>query len=112
MLLVNLAAVAITTGVVSLSLALVGLGSVAGFINHAAWISIQMMDVLVIGSTKIPGMILHCDGFAELTAYSILVAYFTLLFYLHRTRSQGSAVIWLLPPVVIIAGLLIGLVKI
>jgi len=70
------------------------------------------MDMLVIGSTKIPGMILHCDGFAELTAYSILVAYFTLLFYLHRTRSQGSAVIWLLPPVVIIAGLLLGLVKI
>ena len=112
MLLVNLAAVAITTGVVSLSLALVGLSSVAGFVNHAAWISIQMMDVLVIGSTKIPGMILHCDGFAEWIAYSILVAYFTLLFYLHHTRSQGSAVIWLLPPVVIIAGLLLGLAKI
>ena len=112
MLLVNLAAVAITTGVVSLSLALVGLSSVAGFINHAAWISIQMMDTLVIGSTKIPGMILHCDGFAEWIAYSVLVAYFTLLFCLHRARSQRSAVIWLLPPVVIIVGLLLGLAKI
>ena len=112
MLLVNLAAVAITTGVVSLSLALVGLSSVAGFINHAAWISIQMMDTLVIGSTKIPGMILHCDGFAEWIAYSVLVAYFTLLFCLHRIRSQRSAVIWLLPPAVIVAGLLLGLAKI
>jgi competence protein ComEC len=112
MLLVNLAAVAITTGVVSLSLALVGLGSVAGFINHAAWISIQMMDTLVIGSTQIPGMILHCNGFAEWIAYSILVAYFTLLFCLHRIRSKSSAVIWLLPPLVIIAGLLLGLAKI
>ena len=92
--------------------ALVGLDSFAGFINHAAWISIQMMDTLVIGSTNIPGMILHCDGFAEWIAYSILVAYFTLLFCLHRTRSQSSAVIWLLPPVVIIAGLLLGLAKI
>jgi competence protein ComEC len=112
MLLVNLAAVAITTGVVSLSLALVGLGSVAGFINHAAWVSIQMMDTLVIGSTQIPGMILHCNGFAEWIAYSILVAYFTLLFCLHRTRPQSSEVIWLLPPVVIIAGLLLGLAEV
>ena len=112
MLLVNLAAVVITTGVVSLSLALFGLHSAAGFINHAAWISIQMMDTLVLGSTKIPVMILHCDGFAEWIAYSILTAYFTLLFCLHRTRSQRSSVLWLLPPAIIIAGLLIGLAKI
>ena len=109
MLLVNLAAVVITTGVVSLSLALFGLHSAAGFINHAAWISIQMMDTLVLGSTKIPVMISHSDGFAEWIAYSILTAYFTLLFCLHRTRSQRSSVMWLLPPAIIIAGLLIGL---
>ena len=112
MLLVNLAAVAITTGVVSLSLALVGLDSVAGFINHAAWISIQAMDTLVLGSTQIPGMIRHCDGFAEWIAYSALIAYFSLLFYLHHGRSQRSAVMWLLPPLVIIAGLLLGLARI
>tara|TARA_B100000989_G_scaffold8452_1_gene5820 strand:+ start:1058 stop:2704 length:1647 start_codon:yes stop_codon:yes gene_type:complete len=112
MLLVNLAAVAITTGVVSLSLALVGLDSAVGFINHAAWISIQIMDTLVIGSTKIPGMILHCDVFPEWIAYSALIAYFTLLFGLHRERSQSSAVIWLLPLAVIIAGLLLGLANI
>lgn len=112
MLLVNLAAVAITTGVVSLSLALVGLDSAVGFINHAAWISIQIMDTLVIGSTKIPGMILHCDIFPEWIAYSALIAYFTLLFGLHRQRSQSSAMIWLLPLAVIIAGLLLGLANI
>ena len=112
MLLVNLAAVAITTGVVSLSLALVGLDSAVGFINHAAWISIQIMDTLVIGSTKIPGMILHCDVFPEWIAYSALIAYFTLLFGLHRERSQSSALIWLLPLAVIIAGLLLGLANI
>jgi competence protein ComEC len=112
MLLVNLAAVVITTGVVSLSLALFGLHSAAGFINHAAWISIQMMDTLVIGSTRIPVMILHCDGFAEWIAYSTLVVYFTLLFYLHHERFQRSSVIWLLPPAIIIAGLLLGLAKI
>ena len=111
-LLVNLAAVVITTGVVSLSLALFGLHSAAGFINHAAWISIQMMDTLVLGSTKIPVMILRCDGFAEWIAYSILTAYFTLLFCLHRERSQRSSVMWLLAPAIIIAGLLIGLAKI
>lgn len=112
MLLVNLAAVAITTGVVSLSLALVGLDSAVGFINHAAWISIQIMDTLVIGSTKIPVMILHCDGFPESIAYSVLIGYFTLLFCLHRERYQRPSVMWLLPPSIIIAGLLIGLKKI
>ena len=112
MLLVNLAAVVITTGVVSLSLALFGLHSAAGFINHAAWISIQMMDTLVFGSTKIPVMILHCDGFAEWIAYSALVIYFSLLFWLHHERSQRSSVMRLLPPTIIIAGILIGLAKI
>lgn len=111
MLLVNLAAIAITTGVISLSLALVGLESLAGFINHAAWVSIQGMDTLVIGSTKIPGMILHCKGFAEWIAYGALIGYFALLFWLDRARAQRPAVVWLLPPVVIVAGLMFGLAK-
>ena len=100
------------TGVVSLSMALFGLHSIAGFINHAAWISIQMMDTLVLGSTKIPVMILDCEGFAEWIAYSALVVYFTLLFCINRERSQRSSVMWLLAPAIIIAGLLIGLAKI
>ena len=112
MLLVNFVAVAITTGVISLSLALFGINSAAGFINNAAWISIQIMDTLVIVSTKIPVMILHCDGFAKWIAYCALVVYFTLLLWLHRERSQRSAEMWLLPPLVIVAGLLLGLAKI
>jgi len=111
MLLVNLAALAISAGVISLALALAGLESVAGFINHAAWVSIQGMDSLVIGSTQIPGMIVKCQSFAEWIAYSGLVIYFSLLFWLHRARVQRRGITWLLPPVVIVATLLFGLAQ-
>jgi len=111
MLLVNLAALAISAGVISLALALIGLESVAGFINHAAWVSIQGMDSLVTGSTKIPGMIIKCDGFAERIAYGTLIIYFALLFWLHQARTQRRDVFWVLPPIVIVAALLFGLTR-
>ncbi|MGZ0708245.1 ComEC/Rec2 family competence protein [Coraliomargarita sp. W4R53] len=111
MLLVNLAALAISTGVISLALASFGLESAAGFINHAAWVSIRGMDLLVTGSTKVPGTIVHCDDFAEWIAYSGLVIYFALLFWLHRARKHRPPVTWLLPPVVILATLLFGLTQ-
>ena len=111
MLLVNLAAIAISTGVIALSLATLGLESVASFINHAAWVSIQAMDSLVIGSTQLPGTLVRCEGFAEWIAYASLLIYFALLFWLHRARAYRSEVLWLLPPVVILAGLLFGLLN-
>ncbi|WPJ97997.1 ComEC/Rec2 family competence protein [Coraliomargarita algicola] len=109
MLLVNLAALAISTGVISLALALIGLESVAGFINHAAWVSIHLMDRLVIGSTKVPGTILHCNGFLTSIAYFGLITYFAILFWLHHERNKRSTLSWLLPPTVILVALLYGL---
>lgn len=111
MLLVNLAALAISTGVISLAVAILGMASFAAFLNHAAWISIHAMDRLVARSTEIPGMIIHCEDFAEWLAYAALILYFALLFWLHRARSYRHAALWLLPPSVIIAGLLLGLVN-
>jgi competence protein ComEC len=109
MLLVNLAALAISTGVISLTFAMIGMESAAGFINNAAWVSIHLMDRLVVGTTKIPGIVIRCDGFATWIAYFGLIGYFALLFWLHRARNYRSAVLWILPPTVILAALLYGL---
>jgi competence protein ComEC len=111
MMLVNLAAITISAGVISLSLGLVGLESLTTFINHAAWMTIHAMDRLVAWSTEIPGMIIHCEGFAEWIAYAALILYFSLLFWLHRERKYRRAVSWFLPPVVIVASLLFGLTR-
>lgn len=108
MALVNLAALAISTGVISLTVATLGLESLAGFLNHAAWLAIQVMDSLVDWSTRVPGMILHCKGFSEWIAYATLSAYFALLFWIQRQRGHGRSYLWILPPSVVITGLLYG----
>lgn len=110
MLLVNLAALTISAGVISLAFALVGLESLAGFINHSAWMTIRAMDSLVIWSTEIEGMIIGTDGFPEWIAYAGLGIYFALLFWLQRVNPHRHGVTWLLPPVVIAATLLYGLI--
>lgn len=109
MALVNLAALAISTGVISLTIATLGLESLAGFINHAAWLAIQAMDSLVAWSTQVPGMIIHCKSFAEWIAYATLSAYFALLFWMQRQRNYGRGYLWALPPAAVVAGLLFGL---
>jgi competence protein ComEC len=111
MLLVNLAALAISSGVIALTFGILGLESFAAFINHAAWLSIYLMDQLVQWSTHVPGMTIECAQFHKWVAYSILVAYFALLLYLHRARSlQSSVITWLLPPAFIVTALILGLI--
>lgn len=111
MALVNLAALAISAGVISLSVATLGLESVAGFINHAAWMSIHAMDSLVAWSAALPGMMIHCEGFPQWIAYAGLGMYFALLFWLQRIGRFGRGYLWVLPPGVIVAGLLYGLAQ-
>jgi competence protein ComEC len=108
MALVNLAALAISTGVISLTVATLGLESLAAFINHAAWLAIHSMDSLVAWSTEVPGMILHCKGFPESIAYVMLLAYFALLFWIQRPQGNGRGYLWILPPSVVVTGLLYG----
>jgi competence protein ComEC len=110
MMLVNLAAITISAGVISLALSTIGLESMAAFINHAAWMTIYAMDRLVAWSTEMPGMIIHSEGFIEWIAYATLILYFALLFWLHRARNYRRAALWVLPPAVIVAGLMYGLI--
>jgi hypothetical protein len=72
--------------------------------------TIYAMDRLVAWSTEMPGMIIHSEGFIEWIAYATLILYFALLFWLHRARSYRRAALWVLPPAVIVAGLMYGLI--
>lgn len=109
MLLVNLAALAISTGVIALSFAIVGLEFVTAFLNHGAWLAIHSMDTAVIGSLKVPGMIISCERFPEWVSYTTLLVYFILLFLINQMRPHMSGLFWLLPPVIVSAALLFGL---
>jgi competence protein ComEC len=109
MLLVNLAALAISTGVIALTFAIIGLEFVTAFLNHGAWITIHCMDAAVIGSLKIPGMIISCDRFPEWVSYATLLVYLILLFLINRMRSYMSGLFWLLPPAIVSAAVLFGL---
>ncbi len=109
MILVNLAALAISTGVIALSLALAGLDVATGFLNHGAWLTIHTMDSAVIASLEIPGMIFECPDYPEWVAYGALLAYFGLLLALNSARPRISMRFWLLPPVMIVGCLLFGI---
>lgn len=110
MVLVNLAALAISTGVIALTFALIGLEVVTTFLNHGAWLTIHGMDSAVIGSLKVPGMIISCDHFPAWVSYMTLAVYFILLLLINQMRPYMSGLLWLLPPAIVSAALLFGLV--
>jgi competence protein ComEC len=109
MCLVNLAALAISSGVLALALGMLGLEALSGFINHAAWLTLALMDGLVAWSAAIPGLIFQCPGFPRSIAYGTLLLYFASLFWMHRQPQPQKAAYWALPVAVIGGGLLLGL---
>ena len=109
MLLVYLVAIVISGGVVSLACATALLPSLAGFINHSAWMVISVMDQIVIFSAQIPGVVLQSEGFPPALSYAALSAYFAILLWLHnRSERLQTHAMWL-PPVVMISAVTAGL---
>ena len=86
MLLVNLAALAIITGVLSLSAALF-LPAACTFINHSAWIAISLMDKIIILFTHVPGTVIDYHHSQGQSHYLALALYFSLLFWHHNQSS-------------------------
>ena len=112
MLLVNLAALVISGGVIALACASAWLPSLGGFINHSAWTVISIMDQLIICSTHIPGSIFPSAGFPPALGYGSLAAYFTTLLWLHHRREKLNSRYLLLPPLVILCPVVAGLLAI
>ncbi len=111
MLLVNLAALAICSGVIALSTGLIGFEPMTEWINHAAWVCIDLMEHLVIWSSQVPGAIFACEGFPQWIAYAALIIYFSLLFWLQRIQNSAHLALWSLPPAAILGALCVGLLE-
>ncbi|MGJ8639512.1 MAG: ComEC/Rec2 family competence protein [Opitutaceae bacterium] len=109
MLLVNLAAIVITGGVIGLSLACLGLPWACGFVNHSAWVCLSIMDAFIQLSLKLPASVIVCEGFPKSVSYLGVIGYIGILFWLHagKTRFESKAI--RLAPVYIFSILAIGL---
>ncbi|MGJ8654313.1 MAG: ComEC/Rec2 family competence protein [Opitutaceae bacterium] len=98
MLLVSLAALVITTGVLSISLATIGLGVLTEFINHCAWIGISIMDLLVQATLQIPGCTLKCEAFPKSISYLAIVGFLGILLWMHQDRTRFTTRALLIAP--------------
>ena len=100
MLLVNLAAVTIVTGVVALATGLL-FAPAAAFLNHAAWLTLAVMDGLVERASGIPGYLTHSEGFPIPLGYGTLAAYFAVVGWLAvRPVPPDGRLLWLPPALV------------
>ena len=84
MVLVNMAALVICSGCLSLACGLLFSIELAGFINHAAWLQISGMDCLSGWVTVVPGLVLQNADIPLPNCYTALVAYFSLLGFANR----------------------------
>ncbi|MDP4879917.1 MAG: ComEC family competence protein, partial [Opitutales bacterium] len=107
MLLVYLAALTITGGVIGLSFATVGLTALCGFLNHSAWVCLAAMDNLVRANITIPGSIIHCDQFPQSISYLTVVGFLSILIWLHQDRMRFKTRAVLIAPSFVI--LMVGL---
>ncbi len=108
MLLVYLAALVITGGVIGLTLATLGLTSLCAFINHSAWVCIALMDRLVQTSIRIPGSILNSEAFPSSISYLCLLGFMSVLFWLHRDRTRFGSAAVLIAPAFVVMMLVVG----
>jgi competence protein ComEC len=102
MLLVNLAAIVICTGCLSMGLGLISLTGMAAFINHAAWLVIFGMNSLTHIASILPYSIIYCESFPLGMVYLISSVYFFGLLVLNNERKLQTAAIFAVPPAILI----------
>jgi len=106
-LLVNLAALVISGGVIALAIASLGLEGLAMFLNHAAWVGISLMDAIVRLNVQLPWATVTCPEFPTPISYLGVLAYIAAIFLLaNRAR---PLIRFTLPPAIVLLTLVIGL---
>lgn len=108
LLLVHLAALAITTGVLTLGCALLGAAGPAWFLNHGAWVVIGLMDHLVDWNLKLPLAVIDCPRFPTAVAHITVLLFIAAVLFSNATGRRKVALIG--GPVIVFAGLAVGLV--
>lgn len=106
-LLVNLAALVISSGAITLTFASLGFAGLASFINHAAWLAISLMDGMVRLNVTLPWATIECPQFPKLLSYLGILAYSSTILYAHYWNR--ALIRFLLPPLIVFATLLLGL---
>jgi len=106
-MLVNLAALIISGGVISITLASLGMEGLAAFLNHSAWLGISAMDLTVRLNTKLPGATIECSNFSSTLSYLGVLAYISSLFTLRVMKHP--AIRFAVPALIVGLTLIIGL---
>jgi hypothetical protein len=106
-LLVNLAALVISGGAISLSIASLGLEGISAFLNHSAWLGISLMDAIVRLNLELPWATLQCEHFPALMSYLGVLCYISSILLLESARNQLLR--FALPPIIVVAFLITGM---
>ncbi|RCL29754.1 MAG: ComEC/Rec2 family competence protein [Puniceicoccaceae bacterium] len=98
-LLIHIAGLAILSGLLSIIVGLFQLTSLSEFINHAAWLLLDSIQILLSILQKIPFPAFHSNPEQSFPAFIPLIPYFFGLFLLHAyPKLLKSSLIWL-PPI-------------
>lgn len=109
LLLVNLAALAISTGVLSLATGLLGVSAFTWFFNHAAWVVLALMDGIVAANLRLPLAVIECPDFSESLGYLTVFAFMGIL--LMANASGSRKLCFIAAPITVLIGLAIGWIQ-
>ena len=108
MLLVNLAALVLVGGVLSLASASLWLPGLAALINHSAWLVLSAMEQLIRIGSQIRGASIDSADFPPTLGYLSLATYLASLLWLHQKPQRLNSGGLLLPPLAMLCPLLVG----
>lgn len=106
-LLVNMAALVISSGAIALAVASFGFLQLAAFLNHSAWLGISLMDAIVRLNVELPWATVACPNFPTIASYLGVLAY--LISILPLGQKGRPLIQFALPPVIVLTVLAIGL---
>ena len=109
LLLVNLAALTISTGVLALGAAVLSVPALAWFLNHAAWLTIDLMETMVVANLRLPLAVIECTNFPKTLSY-LTVWLFVFLLLTANATGRHKLAFWG-GPIVISLGLAVGLLQ-
>lgn len=102
--LIQIASLVILTGICSLILGLFHLSNLSEFINHAAWLLLQLIDSVLLFLQTVPFPVFESDPNRDFSAVFVLLPYFSVLFFWHYfPKLLSGRTIWIPPLIVILS---------
>ena len=105
--LIQIASLAILTGIVSLGVSLLNLTYVSEFLNHSAWLIISAMNDLLMIVQKLPFPVLQKQSNEEFPSDWIQIAFWCLLIFSYHMSSKKHPLGLLIPTIMLLGSILI-----